>query len=126
MIALGKVIYSLLTTTGTTIYSTVGKKVYPLVIPEGTQLPCIVYERNGDYEYSRDGQGIATTAVDITVLSEDYSETIDIAEGVFNILNMYSGDNNSIHIFNINLTSVQETYAENAFIQKLTFEVKSI
>jgi hypothetical protein len=126
MIALGKVIYNLLTATGTTIQSLVGKKVYPLVISENTQLPCIVYERNGDYEYSRDGQAIATTVVDITILSEDYSETINIAEGVFNILNMYSGDNGSIHIFNIRLISVQETYAENVFIQKLTFEVKSI
>ncbi|MZQ50430.1 MAG: hypothetical protein GT598_15640 [Bacteroidales bacterium] len=126
MIGIGKVIYNLLTATGTTIYTIVGKKVYPLIIPENTQLPCIVYERNGNYEYSRDGQAIATTVVDITVLSEDYSQTINIAEGVFNILNMYSGENSTIHVYNTRLISVQETYAENAFIQKLTFEVKSI
>jgi len=124
-IVIGKAIYSLLTSSASTVSTYVNRKVYPLVIPENTALPVIVYERNSDIEYTRDGAGISSSAVDVTVLSEDYKESVDIAQAVHNTLDMYSGSVSGNNIINIRLVTVNETYAENAYIQKLTYEIKS-
>jgi hypothetical protein len=124
-ITIGKAIYTILAGNAE-ISAIVADKIYPLVIPEDTLLPCICYERNSDVEYTRDGAGISSSSIDITVLSEKYDECIDITTAVFNALNMYSGTIEGHQIFNCRLSAVAETYAEDSYIQKLTFDLKSI
>jgi hypothetical protein len=120
MIEIGKSIFAILS--GNTIVKNyVVAKIYPLVIPEFTLLPCIVYERQSDLEYTRDGGATSTSVIDVTVLSEDYTETINISVAVYNALNNYKGIAAGINIKDIRLTSCSETYAESAFIQRLTF-----
>lgn len=124
MITLGKSIYSILSN-NSTITGYTGTNIFPLVIPEGKTLPCIVYERNSDIEYTKDRTGVYVTLVDITILSEDYTECINITEAVFNALENYSGSVQGIDIVDIRLESVNEVFQENAYIQKLSFRVRS-
>ena len=124
-ISVGRAIYYILSN-NTAVKNLIGTKIYPLVLPELTPLPAIVYERNSDLEYSLDGAGISTSAVDITILSENYSNTMAISEAVYTALQWYKGTADTINIINIRLLNVQETYQENAFIQKLLFQIKSI
>lgn len=123
-VKLGKALYIILSG-NTVVYNYVGTKIYPLVIPENTTLPCIVYERSADIEYTKDGAGVSTSGIDVTILSEDYSETIDISQAVYDVLNDYSGVVLGITIINCRCSGIYESYSENAFIQKLTFTIKS-
>jgi len=55
MITTGKSIYDLLSA-DTSIAAAVGAKIYPLVAPEGTNLPFIIYERSYNNNYTKDGR----------------------------------------------------------------------
>jgi len=124
MITLGKSIYSILSN-NSTITGYTGTNIFPLVIPEGKTLPCIVYERNSDLEHTKDRTGVYSSLVDITILSEEYTECINITEAVFNALENYTGSVQGIDIIDIRLDSVNETFQESAYIQKLAFRVRS-
>lgn len=124
MINLGAALYTILTG-NTAVMNIVGNKIYPIVIPENTLLPCIVYERSSTVEYSRDGAIYFDNSVDITILSTNYTEVINISTAVYNALNMYFGQVQGINISDSRLSQIDETYANEAFIQKLTFTMKS-
>ncbi len=127
MITTGKAIYSILSA-NTGVKTLVGKdkdnnyKIYPLIIPEGTVLPCIVYERSFVNQGTKEGTGMSDSTINITILAKSYKETIDLSEAVATALIGYRGGS----IRSLILTSGAETYAEGAFIQALTFSIKSV
>ena len=124
MIKIGEVIYLILS--GSTSLDTLIKgNIYPLHIPEKTKLPIIVYERRSNPNYSKDGNSLYSTIVDITILSNSYKNCIDICTMVDSILNNYKGVVNDIDIKLIKLVGVDELYIEETFIQKLSYEIKS-
>jgi hypothetical protein len=102
------------------------KNIYPLILPENTTLPAIIYERKANIEYSRDGAGINTSTIDITAIATDYIDSVNMAQAIYNALNMYTNQNNGNSIFNIRLESMEESFYEMAFLQKMTFTCKSI
>ena len=109
MIDFGKTIYSILSgNTGVTTYT---QSIYPLVIPENTVLPAIVYKRSYDNEYSKDYYAGSTVAIELSVLSETYNQGVDIADAVKLVF-----DSN-----NIKLISGNEQYLEGAYLQSLQF-----
>lgn len=124
MITLGKAIYTILSGS-TAVRSYVNTKIYPIIIPENTVLPCIVYERNSNVDYSRDGADLFTSVVDITILSNNYTEVINITSAVYTALNSYKGTVSGINIIDTRLNDIVETYAEESYIQKLTFTIRS-
>jgi hypothetical protein len=117
MLDISKKIYNLLTGSTISGYTT---GVYNLVLEEKTPLPCIVFERKSDFEYSKDSISMITTTLDITILSKKYYETIDIAEAVNNVLINYRDET----IRKIYLDSIEETFANPAYIQKMIFTIK--
>jgi len=127
MITTGKNIYSILSA-DTGVTALVGANIYPLVIPEGNStnieslLPCIIYERSFNNGYTRDGLCTSESQANITILSKQYSNAIDISNAVFQALNMYSDSK----IKSIRLISGSEIFSINAFIQNLTFEIDSL
>jgi hypothetical protein len=128
-IMIGKAIYQLLSN-NTEVKNYVGDKIYPLQIPENKEnpvtLPAMVYSRSSDVEYTRDGAGLTSSGIDITVIAKNYEETIDISQAVINVLDMYEGNIAGVKIFNIKMINIIEDSNENAFFQKLTFQTKSI
>lgn len=116
---IGKAIYTILA--GKDI-----KKVYPLVADEGTTFPFIVYRRTGlqpantkdRFNYSE----LAT--MELIVAAESYLDSIMLAEQVKDILEHTRGTYNNIKIGEINLISADEDYLEDAFVQKLTFNIE--
>lgn len=121
MITTGKEIYNILSS-DTEVNRLVGEKIYPLIIPEGTKLPCIVYQRNYSNTYSKDGLANSESNVDITIISLDYDEASEISIAVFNALNMKTNDTIKIS----RLISGDEVYAEGAYIQNMVFYVMSV
>jgi len=68
MIDYGKTIYDILTDafTGQTGYTV---SIYPLVLPENTALPAIVWRRQFNCEYTKDWRVSNNINIDITILT---------------------------------------------------------
>lgn len=112
----GKAIYTLLK----------DYNAYPLVADEGTTYPFIIYRRTqlqpantkDMYNYSE----LAT--VEVVVASDKYDESIEVAENVKSKLENTRGIYNDIKLGDIQLIGADESYIDDAFIQKLTFKIE--
>lgn len=118
---IGKAIYQILNQNGIT-------KVFPLVADEGTTFPFVVYRRTGlmaastkdRYNYSE------LAAIDILVASSDYESGINLAITIKDLLEHTRGTFNGVKVGEIYLLDATEDYIEDAFIQKLTFNIEII
>lgn len=114
---IGKAIYKVLE--GTT-------EVYPLVADKETNYPFIVYRRSGlTHANTKDRfnyQELAT--VEVAVAGSTYQQALQIAKQVLGRMEHTRGLYNEISINEIKLVGAEEDYIEDAFIQKLTFEVE--
>ena len=114
---IGKAIYKVLE--GTT-------KVYPLVADMGASYPFIVYRRSGlSHANTKDRfnyQELAT--VEVVVAAASYTESIQIAKQVLGRMEHTRGLYEGISISEIKLVGAEEDYIEDAFIQKLTFNIE--
>lgn len=89
-----------------------------------TSFPFISIMRNSVYpEYCKEGliQDVVTVQVDI--ISEDYEETITIAEKVRDILEYHCYKDDDVFIDNIIVSNVSESYIENSYVQTIDFQL---
>lgn len=116
---IGKAIYAILAQNNI-------QKVYPLVADEGTTFPFIVYRRTGLQPAStKDRYNYKEMAtVELIVASDNYTDSIQLAEQVKNILEHTRGTFNDIRIGEIELTESDEDYLEDTFIQRLNFNIE--
>ena len=121
MIATGKIVYSLLAA-NQQLQALVGDKIYPLVAEEKTLLPFVIYERTYSNEFNHDNYK-STSVFTITVLSETYSDGVDIAEAINNTLNNYSGEVLNTRVLKILNSGGGEAYAEGIYVQKIEYLV---
>lgn len=124
MINISKAIYYLLANSSVTGYT--GTRIYPIVMPENTPFPMVVYERRTNPEYSKDDAVLKLTTGIITVISDDYTESIDLANAVNSALENYNGVVSGIDVKDIMLESVDEIYANGAYMQKLVYNILSV
>lgn len=114
---IGKAIYTVLD--GTT-------NVYPLVADQGASYPFIVYRRSSlSHANTKDRfnyQELAT--VEVIVAGSTYQQTLQIAKQVMNRMEHTRGLYDNISISEIKLINAEEDYIEDAFIQKLTFNIE--
>jgi hypothetical protein len=123
MIKLGKAVYSILSSaTGVTQY--VGLHIFPILVPEVTNLPCVVYERQGNDESNKDGHAIYDVEVYLTIIAKEYEATVNIAQACHDALSEYTGTAGETNIMKCRFVNVNEVYAEEVYMQRLTFNVK--
>ena len=101
-------------------------KVYPLVADEGTTYPFVVYRRSGLYpSTTKDRYSYREMAtVEVIVAAATYPDSITLAEKVKGKLEHTRGKYNDITVGDILLVNADEDYLEDAFIQKLTFQIE--
>lgn len=59
----------------------VGTKIFPLIAPEKTTFPFIIYQRSSTYgDYNKDFLTNYIINIDLVVFSTKYADTIEIAE----------------------------------------------
>lgn len=109
MISTGKVIYDLLSAS-TELAALVGTNIYPLLAPEDTPLPFVVYERLFINQNTKDGLATSKSNITILCISELYANSIDISTAVYNAL-----------LGEALLESGSESYENGAYIQTLNF-----
>lgn len=102
------------------------EKVYPLVADEGTTYPFVVYRRSGlapastkdRYSYKE------SASVEIIIASNSYPDSINLAEQVKAKMQNTRGTYSGLNIGEISLTDADEDFIEDAFIQKLNFNIE--
>lgn len=122
---IGSVIKSLLLSGGD-LPIMVGRKVFPIIAPPGTDGDFIVYRRTGvKPAYTKDRNSSGDTAtVEILVVSDEYARSVDIMNAVFVALQNKSGVIESIDIDGIQMVDSEEEFQDDMYIQNMTFEIE--
>jgi hypothetical protein len=111
-----------------TLSSLVGSSIYPIVMPEGTEAPCVVYFRDSlSPVYDKSGDVVDEEEVSVLCFSKDYPESISIIAAVRDALEGVKGDQAGVNILLARVRKGEEGYDvdSDTFFQKLTFIFKS-
>lgn len=117
MIDIGKIIYKVLDEAD--IVS------YPIVAPENSKLPLVIYERSYNADDTKDARGINISFVDIYVLTEEYTQSITLSKTIEEIIISLDGVVEDTRVFKSKLIAGNEMWADGVYIQKMTFEVRT-
>ena len=100
------------------------QNVRPLILAP-TIFPYVSFMHgNISSSYTKDGWSEDTTEVTIIAVSDDYSQTVDIAETVRELLDNKAYKDEDIYISEMRLSGATEDQIENVFVQRLSFDVK--
>lgn len=117
---IGKYIYHVLTNS-----NDIKCKVYPLVADNDAKFPFIVYRRiNLVSSASKDGVFEDDVTVEIVVVCDKYSDSINIATTIRNLLERQSVVFDNLEINDGVLTLANEEFNNNTYIQRLQFNFK--
>ena len=102
------------------------KNIKAMVL-QPTQYPFISFKRKSlEVEYTKDIPTEDKVMVEIICVSNDYTQTIDMAQRVRDILDfhVYTDSKEKVFISQIRMFDVEEDTVEDAFVQTLTFEFR--
>lgn len=124
-IKIGKTIYKMLSGS-TAVTAEVGNKIYPLIAPDTTTFPFIVFSRSGiDTQYCKDCVYEDRATITVIVVAEDYETAVDTANAVRQAIEnkRYNDTENQIEIKGAYLQGVTEYYQNDTHVQTLNFTV---
>ena len=111
---IGKVIYTLLDVDF--IHKAVGNKIYPLIADTTTTFPFIMYRRTGLIPENNKDRSNESVLCEVFVITDNYKESVEIAELVRVALEHKSGLIAGIDVEDIVLEDGSEEYIENSFL----------
>ncbi|MDD3038259.1 DUF3168 domain-containing protein [Bacteroides sp.] len=105
----------------------VADKIYAISTKTETTFPFVVYKRSSLVpEYTKDRYGTGdTVSAEIVVVSDNYSNSITIAEEVRKSLENKRGKYDNFDVIDAKLLSADEDFIEDTFIQRLIFSFKT-
>ena len=118
---ISKHIYSALTTSAE-LTKAIGNKIYPIATKNEVPFPFIVYERDSvTPRYDKSGASVTDSVVNVYVLSESYTEALDIAEMVIDALERKEAVYDNFEVIGAVMQGASESYTANTFVQQITF-----
>lgn len=100
------------------------ENISALVANENTTFPFIVFSRtNLTPKYTKSGLLESLISFEIVCVSNDYIESLEIANTVRNLLEGKCYTDSELNIKQILLSSVNEDYLYDAYVQRLTFSM---
>lgn len=124
-ILIGKLLYNLLSD-DEALNKMVKNRIYPLIAEQETKLPFVIYYRTNIISNgSKDGYIEDSVTFTVTAVSADYRGSLDIANRLRQIIEKRKIESTDLTLYNIKLTSIDESFEDNAYIQKLDFECKA-
>ena len=97
-------------------------KIFPIATKNEVTFPFIVYERdNVTPRYDKSGEAITESSVNVYVLAETYTESLDIAEKVIMALERKEAVYNDFEVIGAVMLGASELYTANTFVQQVTF-----
>lgn len=120
---IGKTIYNILSANAE-LTAMVESKIYPLIAEQSTTYPFVIYYRENISvnRVSKDGYGEDEVNFTVVCVSDNYSQSVDIANTVRKALEKQKINGQDITITNSCLTSVDESWNDNAYVQRLNFK----
>ena len=106
----------------------VGKKIHPIVMPENTQAPCLVFMTDSIVPEYVKGHGVIDNAtVTIIIFSRDYVESVNILEKTRTALELKTGTFNGVQIQSSRIQKMEEGYdvESDTYFQKITSQIKT-
>lgn len=105
----------------TELTNKVQDRMFPLIAKENTKSPFIVYQRDSlEVNYCKDGVSNENATVTINIVSNSYTDSVDLAEIVRKSLELKRVDD----IKSIRLVSSSEDFVDDSYLQQLTFEIQ--
>ena len=105
----------------------VSDKIYAISTKTETSFPFVIY-RHGSLtpEYTKDRYGTGDTiSVEVVVASDNYLNSVTIAEEVRKSLENRRGSYDDFDVIDAKLLSADEDFIEDTFIQRLVFSFKT-
>lgn len=103
----------------------VGDRMYPVALSAETKFPFICYERTSVSPLRtkdiRSGEDAVT--VDVFVFSENYKESVQVAEMVRKTLDCTGGIYSTFQVTECYMEDAMESFSENVYMQQLVFNL---
>jgi hypothetical protein len=97
-------------------------KVFPIATKNEVEFPFVVYQRQTvTPRYDKSGASVTEFAVNVYVLAESYTESIDIAEMVIRALERKNAIYKDFQVIDAIMQGASEDYTANTFVQTITF-----
>lgn len=105
------------------IQKAIGKnKVFPIATKNEVAFPFIVYERDSiTPRYDKSCESVTESSVNIYILAESYTESLDIAEMVIRTLERKDAAYEDFKVIGATMMGASESYTANTFIQQISF-----
>lgn len=118
-ISISKHIYKTLSETPD-LKKLIGMKIYPIATKSEVKFPFVVYEReNVTTYYNKQGPDTTNIDVSIYVLSDDYTESLDIAELIIKALDRKKAEYDGYDVIGAIVNDVPESYISQTFVQQI-------
>jgi hypothetical protein len=97
-------------------------KIFPIATKNEVEFPFIVYERDSVApRYDKSGASVTESSVNVYVLSESYTESLEIAEMVISALERKDASYNDFEVIGATMLGASESYTANTFVQQISF-----
>lgn len=120
-LVISKHIYSALTNS-VELNEVVGKKIFPIATKKEEHFPFITYERDSvTPRYDKSGASVTESVVIVNVLSESYTQSLNIAEMVIRALERKDVVYDDFAVIGATMLGANEDYIANTYVQQITF-----
>lgn len=100
----------------------VGEKIFPIATKNEVPFPFIVYERDNVVpHYDKGGASTTESTVNVYVLAEGYTESLDIAEMVISALERNYCEYDDFEVIGATMLGADESYTANTYVQQISF-----
>lgn len=125
-ISIGVHIYEKLSSSAS-LKELVGDKIFPISTKQATTFPFILYKRSSLTPNStKDRYGVGdNVGLEIIIADSDYMRSVVIAEEVRLLIDGKTGKYKVFSVTDARLVATDETFAEDTFIQRLTFSFET-
>lgn len=120
-LAISKHIYSALSASEE-LKKAVGDKIFPIATKNEVEFPFIVYERDSvTPRYDKSGASVTESSVNVYVLSESYTQSLDIAEDVIAALERKDAVYEGFEVIGATMLGATESFTANTYVQQISF-----
>lgn len=119
---ISKHIHSALSSSADLVKAIGPNKIFPIATKNEVEFPFIVYERDAVLpKYDKSGQSVTEFKVNIYVLAESYTESLEIGEMVIDALERKDAEYKEFKVIGATMEGATENYTSNTFIQQISF-----
>lgn len=125
-IKIGKLIYARLSQDQSLEALTGKDKIFPIVAENETKFPFITYVRTGisPATQTKDGRIEDTVTFQVSVCSDSYNESLDIADKVRELLEIKLISSTDLSMIETYMTGITEIYDSSTYMQQMQFTTR--